>query len=251
MNAPNGLLMVVPCYNEAIRFSQDYWSHIIEQLPEVHFLFVDDGSTDDTLNVLSGITHFPNVKIHNSSINVGKGEAIRKGVLLYRNEYNLFGYVDCDESLPTQTLLSSIRFMSKAVAHEPKRFMVLGSRVKLYGNKIERKIHRHLIGRIITSILGHFWKDIPYDTQCGLKVFRFKPLSLLDESFKTRWFFDIELMMRAQKFYLKESFLLEVPLTNWRDMGGSKLTYKSAPIVLKEIWTICKIIYHQNTSTKR
>lgn len=45
--------IVVPCYNEAGRLRSDDFLSFARDTPETHLLFVNDGSTDDTLRVLN------------------------------------------------------------------------------------------------------------------------------------------------------------------------------------------------------
>ena len=47
-------IMVIPCYNEATRLQVSTFKAFICMRPAVRFLFVDDGSTDRTWQVLEG-----------------------------------------------------------------------------------------------------------------------------------------------------------------------------------------------------
>ena len=69
--------MVVPCFNEANRFNADYWKAIIQDTKDVKWVFVNDGSTDNTNEVLLPVSNLENVTIINLEINKGKAEAIR------------------------------------------------------------------------------------------------------------------------------------------------------------------------------
>ena len=64
------------------------------------------------------------------------------------------------------------------------------------GRKILRKTHRHVIGRLIATLSGIFWPTIPYDTQCGFKLFKASNLTGLEKfQVRTKWFFEIELVI--------------------------------------------------------
>ena len=57
MTTVGALTVVVPCYNEGaqVEVAQRALSEALEGLPEVEFLFVDDGSTDETLAFIKGL----------------------------------------------------------------------------------------------------------------------------------------------------------------------------------------------------
>ena len=74
-----------------------------------------------------------------------------------------------------------------------------------------------------------------YDTQCGAKVFRAMPAlrAALSEPFRSRWAFDVELLFRLTRRNgdlepLTTDAMLEVPLDEWSDVGGSKLGPREA-----------------------
>jgi len=48
------IYMVVPCYNEEKRLNLEYWNELID-IAGTKWIFVNDGSTDNTLNLLQGI----------------------------------------------------------------------------------------------------------------------------------------------------------------------------------------------------
>ena len=106
----------------------------------------------------------------------------------------------------------------------------MGSRVKLLGRSIERKIWRHYTGRIFATAASIVLGIPVYDTQCGAKLFRAGPeiRSCFEQPFHSRWFFDVELiadscmsaMLKRLKIWKMASMHLPLP-----DGGieGSKL----------------------------
>ena len=77
------LSIIIPCYNEANRFPTERYLQFLKQQPEVRLVFVDDGSSDTTEQVLSAIVAaFP--KQTNLIVlekNQGKAGAVQKGML--------------------------------------------------------------------------------------------------------------------------------------------------------------------------
>jgi glycosyltransferase involved in cell wall biosynthesis len=99
INARIGL--VVPCYNEALRLDLNYWTDLLASLPEVFFLFVNDGSMDNTALMISSLTE-PNFGLMTLEKNSGKAEAVRKGLLSLldgRSQYDILGFVDWEEEI--------------------------------------------------------------------------------------------------------------------------------------------------------
>src|SRR5262249_31669723 len=118
----------------------------------------------------------------------------------------------------------------------------LGSRVKRLGSEIERNEARHYLGRIFSTAASRLL-DLPvYDSQCGAKIFRTEVSAVLfGEPFVTRWLFDVEMLARLRNHIGRDGVLkrvIEVPLTAWREVGGSKLRLSSmldVPIELLKI----------------
>jgi hypothetical protein len=65
------------------------------------------------------------------------------------------------------------------------------------------------------------------DTQCGLKLFKASDALLgeLEAPFRTRWFFEIEMILRRRSngdlFRIREE-----PLEEWNEIGGSHISGK-------------------------
>ncbi len=70
--------IVIPCYNEADRLNVKAFAEFIKENEAIEFLFVNDGSTDETLRVLEGIRSISaeNTIILDLKVNQGKAEAV-------------------------------------------------------------------------------------------------------------------------------------------------------------------------------
>jgi hypothetical protein len=108
--------------------------------------------------------------------------------------------------------------------------VLLGARVRLLGTRIERRAWRHYLGRVFATFASLALRLPVYDTQCGAKLFaRSAALeAALARPFRSRWVFDVELLERMLAGAggappLSPGRIREVPLAEWRDVGGSKL----------------------------
>ena len=166
--------IIVPCFNEAARLRGDAFEGFAGEHPDIRFVFVDDGSTDDTLRVLQDLeARCPDVGIVVSQPrNRGKAEAVRVGMNRAFSEGATYaGYWDADLATPLDEIPA---FVDVLDAH-PRVQMLLGSRVKLLGRSIERRAIRHYFGRVAATAISVTLKLPVYDTQCGAKLFRVSP----------------------------------------------------------------------------
>jgi len=130
--------------------------------------------------------------------------------------------------------------MLQWIDKKPGNF-IIGSRVLLLNSDIKRKTYRHIIGRFIVTIVNLKFKLGIYDTQCGAKIFPAHIATVaFNKPFTTSWLFDIEVFIRLQKKGLLK-LGKELPLKEWKDIDGSKLSWKTSFKILKEIYTLYKL----------
>ena len=75
--------IVVPCYNEARRLQSEKFVEFVHAARDIDLLFVNDGSTDNTQEVLERLQRVcgPSVSVLHKPVNGGKSEAVRDGML--------------------------------------------------------------------------------------------------------------------------------------------------------------------------
>lgn len=239
-------MIVVPCYNEAKRLPVPRFQEFLNQ-SNITFIFVDDGSRDQTPQVLESLrsSHPDRVSVLSLKINQGKAEAVRQGIdfaLQHHAEYT--GYWDADLATPLETIPRFLEILET----RPSLDMVFGSRVKLLGRNVHRRPARHYLGRVFATIVSSFVLHLPiYDTQCGAKLFRVRPEtpSLFADRFLTRWVFDVEILAR----YIQKTgsaaaaatHIYEYPLEEWDDVAGSKVKPGDFLVAFRDIariyWT--------------
>src|SRR5687768_11257284 len=92
-------IVVVPCYNEAQRLDTRAFSQLRVSGHWVEFLFVNDGSSDDTLDVLERLrcASPDTIRVHDLQPNRGKAEAVRTGLLeALSTDADFVGFWDAD-----------------------------------------------------------------------------------------------------------------------------------------------------------
>ncbi len=223
--------LTIPCYNEAARLEVAEVRRLLED-SRVDVLFVDDGSTDATAELIDGLAreHSPRIRALHLEKNGGKGEAVRRGMLeALALGSPIVGYLDADFATPPRELVRLLDALEGSRAS-----VVLGARIARLGAIVERNPLRHYLGRVFATAASTVLDLAVYDTQCGAKLFRDTPAlrSALAEPFRSRWAFDVELIGRltGAATPLTKSDFIEVPLGEWRDKRGSKL---AGPAMLK------------------
>ena len=223
-------IIVIPCYNEAQRLPIRAFKTFVCAGHPQRFLFVNDGSTDGTRDVLHTLHDEDPERYALCDLprNVGKAEAVRTGVLLaWAADPDYIGYWDADLATPLETIPTFCTLLDV----KPDLEMVFGARVRLLGRSIERRAIRHYLGRLFATAASITLQLGIYDTQCGAKLFRASPAmrSLFQEPFLTRWLFDVEILARlihARRGTQRpqvEDILYEFPLHEWHDVAGSKV----------------------------
>lgn len=233
--------VVIPCYNEEDRISGATFKEFLMKNHGYHFCFVNDGSTDNTLEVLEQlkIGFEDSISIVNCEKNGGKAEAVRKGTLklLQDRQLDYIGYLDADLS----TDLSDFNELVNTLESSDYQ-IVSGSRIHRMGATITKQSARKIISKtinlIIQGLLGMGFKD----TQCGAKVMdRNLAAAVLTGKFVTKWLFDVEIFVRIRAIYGKErakALICEQPLKRWIHADGSKLSMRDSVTILGQLTRI-------------
>src|SRR5881392_3815729 len=166
------LSIVVPAYNEGARLGKSLRvivTYLNEYAPASELIVVDDGSTDDTANTAraelsdSRTVHTSVISYHS---NLGKGRAVRLGLLASRGDIALF--TDADLSTP---ITETPKLVDPILRGECD--LAFGSRAldrSLIG--VHQPWRREQGGRIF-NLAVRLATGLPFwDTQCGFKAFR-------------------------------------------------------------------------------
>ena len=222
--------IIVPCFNEARRLDRSAFLEAAASASDTHYLFVDDGSTDETGAVIREMASEAAQSIGTLALpsNSGKAEAVRQGMLrAIEADAHCVGYWDADLATP----LDVIPDFASILAEDDEVDVVMGARARMLGRQIQRSGLRHLAGRAYATAAAVALRLPVYDTQCGAKLFRNGPAlkESLKSPFSSRWAFDVELLRRLQIQWGDSGIgrIVEVPLLRWRDVGESKVSLLS------------------------
>ena len=96
---PNLPFVIIPCFNEEKRLNTNEFIQLAKT-ERVNLIFVDDGSSDGTLKRLEIIQEASClVAIEKMGSNVGKGEAVRRGLnIAVSCGAQIVGYFDAGNS---------------------------------------------------------------------------------------------------------------------------------------------------------
>ncbi len=238
-------LIVIPCFNEALRLRSEEFVAFLDQTANVTLMFVDDGSTDDTPLVLEQMRRRCPRQVCTLRLdkNMGKAEAVRQGIQVgLQRRPALIGYWDADLATPLNAIP---RFVDLLQTRQELK-LVMGSRVALLGRRIRRSPWRHLAGRAFATCAS-FALGLPvYDTQCGAKLFRVTPSTreLFSQPYESRWVFDVEILARMLAADRNETnrpncnSIYECPLEEWQDIAGSRLRMSDFLVAAADLVTI-------------
>jgi glycosyltransferase involved in cell wall biosynthesis len=237
--------IIVPCFNEEQRLIPEKFFNYIQKNEDVVFLFVDDGSTDNTKFILSDMCACAPSRLEWRRLdkNVGKAGAVRQGVLTALDyEFDAIGYLDADLSAPLECINDLLKCLE-----DPHIKLAMGSRVLLLGHKIRRQVLRHYLGRFFGTAASLVLGLSVYDTQCGAKLFRNDVTlkQVFSDPFFARWIFDVEILARMMVIHKYSGLpalsqcVLEYPLKEWQYASGSKIKLRDgfcAGFELLKIW---------------
>ncbi len=230
------LSVVIPAYNEAARLGNTLRAvvdYLRQNSPDAEVIVVDDGSSDQTADLAREC--FADAASLRTSVisyksNLGKGRAVRLGLLASRGDVALFS--DADLSTPITEAPKLVEPIASGTFD-----VTFGSRAldrELIG--VHQPWRREQGGRIFNLVV-RLATGLPFwDTQCGFKAFRMSVCRpLVEAATVDRFGFDVELLYLAFRAGLN---LKEVAV-RWDHNEGSKVSVLSDSLkMLNEVGLI-------------
>ncbi len=213
--ARTALSIVVPMFRETQRIGPTIAALAASALhrPGVEFVFVDDGSPDDTAQV--AVESIERVALLGARVlrlpeNQGKGAAVRAGVLATTGD--LVAFIDADLSFDLADLDRALVALSAAGAD-----LLVGHRIVDMAHQPIGRRAASLLFRVVTAAMA---PTGVVDSQCALKLFRRSVVAELFEPLRTNGFgFDVELLVRARR----SNMVVTQLRIGWEHQEGSKV----------------------------
>ena len=206
---------MIPAYNEQPRIGttlDKIVRYLKQQSYKWEIIVVDDGSTDGTDAIVAGQHGRDNRIRLVKQVHIGKGGAVRRGMLAARGKRRML--CDADLAMP---IVSLDRFLQKLSEGYD---IAIGSREIAGANRFNEPSTRHWIGRVFNWVVRILAVRRFQDTQCGYKCFTSESAQVLFGLQRTKGFgFDVEILFLAQQKGLSVS---EIPI-DWYHQPGSKV----------------------------
>jgi dolichyl-phosphate beta-glucosyltransferase len=228
------LSVVIPAYNEALRLPQtlgDVLAYLGQQSYAAEVLVVDDGSTDDTAQLVRAwpASATPlRLLAHPDGRNHGKGATVRRGLAEARGRYRLF--MDADNSTTLDHLERFWPFVEQGYDVVIASRDIAGAEVVIH-----QPWYKELGGKVGNLIIRALAVPGIADTQAGFKLFSARCVdTILPTLTIDRWGFDVEMLVAARHrgFRIKE-----VPII-WRNHHASNVPALAYLEVLGEVWRV-------------
>ncbi len=219
------LSIVIPAYNEIDRlplYLERVCDYLMVEFPDRHeVIVVDDGSQDMTaLSVIKISESHHSIKLIRHARNLGKGAAVRSGVLASRGDLILF--TDADGATPIEDEARLREAISEGAD------IAVGSRL-VGESRINRSRLRQLGGRVFSNLTRFFLRVHIHDTQCGFKMFRREAGLRLFSLCETNGFiFDVCIIRLAEEL----RYRVDEVSVDYRDVAGSRLRLWKDPIIM-------------------
>lgn len=221
--------IIIPVYNEERRIPKSIGTILgffKDQPSQTEIIFVDDGSTDSTRQILGDlIKKEANIRIISYAQNRGKGYAVRQGALAAKGDWVVF--FDIDLATPLDEFTHLVSFM------RPDDNIIIGSR-RLKESKIEKYESgiRTFLGQGFTKLSNILVPGIS-DFTCGFKCFSHNAVQIIFPVAQIdRWGFDTELLYIAK---LKKIPVRQMPVTWIHDDDSRVKVWKAVLSSAREL----------------
>lgn len=203
------LSVVVPAWNEGwcITNTLTTLARVLQSIPGVEIIIVDDGSTDDTADqARRWVDRDTGVKAEVISLatNCGKGRAVVEGIRRARGHF--VAYIDADLDIPAEELLGLYN-----IAQEFPGSVLVGSKQQQdQRQRAGLTLLRRVISRTFAFLVSRVFCLPIRDTQTGLKIYPGAVARRIARDVTlSGYLFDVELLILA---HLCRVQMQEVPI---------------------------------------
>lgn len=237
-------LLIIPHFRDTHRLAP-FLEELMATLPSRFAILIsDDGSGDAEVARLRSLVSSVRQNFGSAGPvlldpllhqpNTGKGAAVFRGWDQGAG-YSRLAFADADGAVCAAEILRAENYLrSDSGGHDA----LFGSRVKMLGRTIDRRLHRHLSGRVFATLVSMASGLDSYDTQCGLKILTHAAFTKIRPHVRCAGFaFDVELCLLLQK---AGQSIIEFPV-DWHDVADGKVSLlKDSFGMAREVFEICR-----------
>ena len=212
----NGISIIIPAYNERdrIRKSLDNYIPVIESFNMPYEVIVVIDGNDGTENVIS---HYKNLKYFKSNVRLGKGGAVKKGLLMAQYQY--VGFIDADGSLAPHDFKKMLQLIQDHCCVISSRYV----RESKWINK--EPLFNRFASRAFNIIVNLVLHLKVKDTQCGAKFFKSDIINdVIPRIQVSNRTFDVDILYHIKR---RGYNIKEIPVT-WNHSKDSRMPIKGA-----------------------
>ncbi len=156
--------VVIPVFNESHRIQRtldEVWEFFQHRNAEI--LFVDDGSSDNTIQVIRDFASSHSGVHALAETHRGKAATVLTGMKRARG--SVVGFMDADLATPLETWNRCEEALQEGAG------VAIASREGDGSNRVKEPWYRHFMGRVFNALVQLLLLRGIDDTQCGFKLF--------------------------------------------------------------------------------
>ncbi len=230
--------VIIPAYNEELRLpifllELDLFFQS-KSTDNYEMIIVNDGSNDDTFDVIKKL-NIKNLTLLNHTHNLGKGAAIKTGVIQSTGE--IIVIMDADGAYSSKLISSVSQILSNNIG------LVIGQRNSYKNSLSDFQNIRSFLGRSFNFFCRMLLRIPFFDTQCGFKAGSSLILkSLFSIQTELRFGYDLELLFNA----INQKVSITTLAVDARDTIGSSVKLSRASFSM--IKTVIKLFIRKLVS---
>jgi glycosyltransferase involved in cell wall biosynthesis len=211
----NGISVFMPVYNLThliIKNLRVYYNALMQLDDNSEIVIVDDNSSEKNFRLgrmIAKARHATGKDIRYIQYRTGPTRRENLAASFHLAKHEIIGFLDADFSCDVSYFLKAVQLL-----REKNADIVVGSRY-IEGAKVKMRAGRRIASFFYNLIVRLIFKSGIHDHQCGLKVFRRNTVMPIvdrmgyDDTYIRGWFWDAELLIRAQREGLK---IIEMPV---------------------------------------